>query len=175
MFRKIFNLASLAVEKDKLSNFKILKSLLALGIINCIPFLTFLLFLILAQVMPNFGYIFKICLNIFTYFFYFATSLSIAAIAKWQDRNIIVAILKSIKIFFKNIGKVVPVFFIFFIFASLIVFLICATLYAFAIYFNYIDENLANAIHTVVNAYSLYVITGLYIGAQAKFLEGYNE
>ena len=125
--------------------------------------------------MPNLGYFFKISLNIFTYLFYFAMSLSIAAIAKWQDKNIFVAILKSVKLFFKKIGVVIPIFFLFFLIASLIVFLICALLYTIAIYFNYISENLVNAIHAVVNVYSLYIIAGLYIGAQAKILESCNE
>ena len=47
-----------------------------------------LLFYSLAQFVPALGYFFKISLNIFTYLFYFAMSLSIAAIAKWQDKNI---------------------------------------------------------------------------------------
>ncbi|MBR3604466.1 MAG: hypothetical protein IKL52_00380 [Candidatus Gastranaerophilales bacterium] len=175
MFKKVFKLASLSVQKEKLSNTKIIKSLVILGILNCIPFLAFLLFYSLAQFVPTLGYFFKISLNIFTYLFYFAMSLSIAAIAKWQDKNIFVAILKSVKLFFKKIGVVIPIFFLFFLIASLIVFLICALLYTIAIYFNYISENLVNAIHAVVNVYSLYIIAGLYIGAQAKILESCNE
>lgn len=175
MFKKVFKLVTKGLNKEKLTNSKIIKALLILGLFNCIPFLIFLLFYFLAQIAPNLGYFFRICLNLFTYMFYFAMSLSIAAIAKWQDKNVVVAILKSVKIFFKKIGIVVPVFFLFFVIASAIVFLICALLYTIAIYFNYISENLVNSIHAIVNVYSLYIIAGLYIGAQIKLLESYDE
>ena len=175
MFKKVFKLATKGLNKEKLSTSKIIKSLLILGAFNCIPFLIFLLFYYLAQAIPGSGYFFRICLNLFTYIFYFAMSLSIAAIAKWQDKNIVAAILKSVKLFFKKIGIVIPVFFLFFVIASAVVFLICAGLYTIAIYFNYISENLVNSIHAIVNVYSLYVIAGLYIGAQIKLLESYDE
>lgn len=175
MFKKVFKLATKGLNKEKLPASRIIKALLILGIFNCVPFLAFLFFYSLAQFVPNLGYISKVCLNLFTYMFYFAMSLSIAAIAKWQDKNVVIAILKSIKLFFKKLGVVVPVFFIFFVIASAIVFLICALLYTIAIYFNYISEILVNSIHAVVNVYSLYIIAGLYIGAQVKILESYDD
>lgn len=175
MFKKVFDLASLGVEKDKLSNFKIVKALLILGVVNCIPFLAFLLFYLLAQVVPVLGQTLVVALKIFTYFFYFATSLSLVAIVKWQDKNVIVAVLKSVKFFFKKLGTVIPVMFFFFVIASLLVFLICTSIYAVAIYFKFINESFIDATQAIVNVYSLYIVAGMYIGAQIKLLEGSDE
>ena len=117
----------------------------------------------------------KTLLNISTYIFYFAMCLSISSIVLWQDRNVFVAIAKSIKMFFKKILYTVPVFLVLFLIASLVTFAICSIIYAVAIKMQVININLINSVHAIVNLYSLYVFAGLYIGAQVKILEGKNE
>jgi hypothetical protein len=103
-------------------------------------------------------------------------SLSLVSFVKWQDKNVFVAIFKSIKFFFKKLKITIPVFLTFFLLASIIVFGTTALAYALYLYiFNAPNENFVSALHAVANLYSLYVFAGLYVGAQVKIIEGANE
>lgn len=175
MFKKVFNLASLALKKENINNSRIIKSLLTLGIFNCIPFFMLLIFYNLALAFPNTGIALKIILSIFTFIFYLSMSLSIVSISKWQNKNIFVAIFRGIKTFFKKIHLTLPIFLIVFAFGTIISYLICTLIYAILIYSNFINENIVNTIHAIVNVYSLYIICNFYIGLQANVLEGENE
>ena len=175
MFKKVFNLASFGLEKENISNFRILKALLLLGLLNCIPFLMLLILYSIAQIIPDYGIYLKIFLNIFTFFYYFAMSLSIASIVLYRNKNVFISILKGLKIFFKKILLTLPIFALIFLLAAIISYLSSTLLYAIFIYFNYLNENLVNSIHAIMNVYSLYVICGLYIGSQVAFLKGENE
>ena len=175
MFKKVFNFASFGLEKENISNQRIIKSLLILGLLNCIPFLMLITLFSLAQIIPALGAYLKIFLNIFTFLFYFAMSLSIASIVLYRNKNVFISILKGLKIFFKKILLTLPIFALIFLLAAIISYLSSTLLYAIFIYFNYLNENLVNSIHAIMNVYSLYVICGLYIGSQVAFLKGENE
>lgn len=175
MYKKVFNLAALGLNKEKITNARIIKALLSLGILNCTPLLAFLICYSAALLIPNSAGIMKIVLNIFTYVFYFAMCLSVSSVVFWQDKNVFVAILKSVKVFFKKILYSVPIFSVLYLVATLVLFLFCSIIYTIAIKFGFINENLINSVHAVVNLYSLYVFAGFYIGAQVKLLEGNND
>lgn len=175
MFKKVFNLASFGLEKEKIKNSRIIKSLLVFGLLNCIPFLTLIVLYSLSQFILNSDIFLKIFLNIFTYFFYFSMSLSVASIVLWQDKNIFCAIFKGLKVFFKKILLIIPVILVVYLFAGIISYLGSTLLYAIFIYFNYLNENLVNSIHAIINVYSLYVICGFYIGYQVAILRGEND
>lgn len=175
MFKKVFNLASLGLGKEIIKNNRIIKSLLILGILNCTPFLALIVFYSLSQFIPNLDTFLKTFLNVFTYFFYFAMSFSIASIVLWQDESIFFAIFKGLKIFFKKIIFAIPIIALMYLFAAIMSYLGSTILYAILIYFNYLNENLVNSIHAIMNVYSLYVICGLYIGYQVAILRGENE
>lgn len=170
MFKQVFDITSIGFKKEKISYKRILLGLLIIGILNCLPVLLFTLLFALAKVFFNLAIVFKIILNIFSCLFYFALSMSLASIVKWDKDNVIVAIFKSVKVFFKKSGLTILTFAFYFIFARILTFLICTIIYAFALYFNVLDEVLANVIQISVNLYPLYLIAGLYIGSQIKIL-----
>lgn len=175
MFKKVFNFSSFSLGKENISNCRIIKSLLILGLLNCTPFLTLIILYFLSQFIPNSDVFLKIFLNVFTYFFYFMMSFSIVSIVLWQDESIFFAIFKGLKIFFKKIIFAIPIIALMYLFAALISYLGSTLLYSIFIYSNYLNENLVNSIHAIMNVYSLYIICNLYIGFQVAFLKGENE
>ena len=175
MFKKVFKMVSIGLNKDEISNFKLINGLIALGLFNCTPIIVLCILYYLALVFPQFEQIFKIILNFFTFVFYFAMSLSISSIVKWQEKNVFIAILKSLKVFFKKFKYVVIVFFIIFSLATIISYVICTLIYAFGLYFNLLNMAMVNAIHAIVNICSLYVISTFYIGSQTAILKDENE
>lgn len=174
MYKKIFKITTNALQKPKLSHSKIIKSLILLGIFNSIPLLAFICCFYIVQFIPQSAQYIKICLNFFTYMFYFGMSLSIAAIANYQDKNAFFAILNSFKIFFKKLKYVIPVFSIFFLLSAIITFFFCTVLYAIAISYNFYFGDLASTIQVVMSAYSLHLIAGLSIGAQIAIIKDYS-
>lgn len=175
MFKKVFDVASVGFKNEKISYLRTLYALLVTGVLNCLPLLVFILMFELAKLAPSATIVFKSLLNIFSYLFYFALSLSLASISKWNKDNVFVAIWKSIKVFFQKIGLVILTFAIYFILGKILTFIICTIFYAFTLYYNILDTVLVNTIQLVVNLYSLYLITGLYIGSQVKILGIENE
>lgn len=175
MFKQVFNIASIGFKQENISYKRALLALLTIGILNCLPILLFIVMFALAKMFMNLAILFKIILNIFSYLFYFALSMSLASIVKWDKDNVIVAIFKSIKIFFKKIGLTILTFAFYFLFAKFLTFVICTIIYAIALYFNVLNETLANVIQMGVNLYSLYLIAGLYIASQVKILGIENE
>lgn len=175
MFKKVFKLISSNLNKSEITYPKAIRAMLALGIFNCTPLLALVICYSLAQIFPALTIFLKIGLNIFTALFYFAMSLSLASIVLWQDKNVFLAILKSIKTFFKKFAYTIILFAVVFFLATLVSYVFCTILYAFGLYFNFLDDNLVTSIHAIINVYSLYVIFGLYIGAQSSILKGENE
>ena len=171
MYKKIFKIATNEFQKPKLKYPRIIKALILLGIFNSIPFLVFLLFLYITQFMPQSAIFLKIASNFFTYIFYFAMCLSVGTIAYFQEKNEFFALLETFKIFFKKLKYIVPVFFVVFLIAFILMILICATLYAIAIYFGFLTNALISTIQVVVNIYSLHLIVGLSIGAQVSIIK----
>lgn len=175
MYKKVFNLVAVGLEKEEISNGRIAKALILLGVLNCAPLLAFLMCYSIALLVPNSASIMKMVLNIFTYIFYFAMCLSVSSIVFWQDKNVFVAVLKSIKVFFKKVLYSVPIFLVLYAIATAVLFVLCSIIYAIAIKLGFINENLINSVHAIINLYSLYVFAGFYIGAQVNILKGYNE
>lgn len=175
MFKKIFNFASFALEKEEINNARIIKSLLIMGLLNCIPFLMLVILYNIAQLVPDLGIYLKIFLNFFTFLFYFAMSLSIGSIVLLKNKNIFYAIFHGLKTFFKKIHLAIIIFAIIFFLAAVVSYLSCTLIYAICIYFKYLNENLVNSIQAIINVYSLYVICGLYIASQTSLLKGENE
>ncbi len=171
MYKKIFKIATNEFQKPKLKYPRIIKALILLGIFNSIPFLVFLLFLHIAQFVPQIAIFLKIISNFFTYIFYFAMCLSVGTIAYFQEKNEFFALLETFKIFFKKLKYVIPVFFVVFLIAFILMILICAALYAIAIYFGFLTNALINTIQVVVSIYSLHLIVGLSIGAQVSIIK----
>lgn len=175
MFKEVFNIASVGFKKEKITYKRTLLGLLIIGILNCLPVLLFAIMFALAKMFLNLAIVFKIILNIFSYLFYFALSMSLASIIKWDKDNVIVAIFKSIKVFFQKSGLTILTFGFYFVFAKILTFILCTIVYAIALYFNVLDEVLANVIQMAINLYSLYLVAGLYIGSQVKILGNEDE
>ena len=175
MFKEVFNLASKGLLENKPSGFKIIKSLLVLALFNCIPFIVFLICIKIASIVPGSAPVLKPLLSIFTYLFYISMSLSVCGIVFYQKDNIFMAVIKSVKLFFKKISRSFPVFLVIFLAGILLVYIICTIIYSILIYFHFLNENLANSIYATINLYSLYLIAGLYIGAQINIIKEENE
>lgn len=175
MFKKVFKMAADGLETNRISNLKIIKSALALTLFNAIPILVLFICFYIASWFPSLEKILKYIPNIFATIFYFVMSLSIVGIVKWQNKNIFVAILKSLKVFFIKIKYTLPLFLIIFLIAGFITWASCAIIYAIFMYFSLLTYELIEAIHTIINVCSLYVISGIYIGTQVLLLKGENE
>lgn len=175
MYRLVFDLASFAFDKEKLSNKKIIFSLLTLGLLNLIPFIVFQILIAIALNVPNSAQILSIVSSVFSIIFYFLLCLSIASIVFWQDKKNIIAILKSIKVVFKKTHYALPLFSIIFIIASLILFLIMTAVTLINFYTNIFTNSTMNTIQTVANVYTLYLISGFYIGIQSEILKSSNQ
>lgn len=175
MFKKVFELAALGLKKDEISNLKIIKSAIVLTLFNLIPIAVLFICFYLSSWIPSLEKFIKYIPNIFAAIFYFVMSLSVASIVKWQNKNVFLAVLKSLKVFFKKIIYSLPLFLVIFICAGIITWLFCTILFAIFMYFNVLTYSLIDAIHTIINTCSLYIISGFYIGAQVKLLEGENE
>lgn len=175
MYKKIFKIATNEFQKPKLKYLRIIKGLILLGIFNSVPFLVFLLCLNIAQLAPWSAVYLKIFSNFFTYIFYFAMCLSVGAIAYYQEKNEFLAIVESFKIFFKKLKYIIPVFFVVFLLAFVLMFLICAILYGIAIYNGFLFKDLVSTIQVVVSIYSLHLIVGLSIGAQVSIIKNAEQ
>ena len=175
LYKNVFNMASFNLGKENLSNKKIIKSLLILGLFNLSPILVFVFCYGLAQFILKLILFLNISLNVFTGLFYLAMSLSIVSICKWNDINSIIAVVKSLKIFFKKFNFTAPLFIIMFALRALITYIICVILYAILLKIGILNENLVVSIQTMVNVYSLYIISGFYIGAQVSILKRIEE
>ena len=137
--------------------------------------LFFIICYALASFFPNYTVIFQILMKVLTYLYYISLSLSIAGIAYWNDKNVFVAIFKSIKLFYKKFLLVLPVFMIFYAVFLLLSFLLCVIFYAIGLYFNFLTEQLKNAFDAVINIYALFIIINLYLGIQIGTIEETNE
>jgi len=175
MFKNVFNIASVGFKKENITHKKALFALLIIGVLNCFPLLFFWIMFSLAKAFPAYTVAFKALLNIFSYLFYFALSLSLASIVKWSEDIPFVSIFKSLKVFLNKVGLVILVFAFYFITAKFLTFIACTIIYAFCLYYRILDGTLMDVIHRVVNLYSLYVIAGLYIGSQVKILGIEND
>ena len=175
LFKKVFNIASSALDKEKISNIRIFKSLLSLGLFNCIPALFVLLCMLAVNFFENLANPLQIASLIFTYIFYLSMSLSITAIVYWQDKSVFSAILKSLNIFFSSIKYSMVIFIFMYGLAALISWVICALFYYVLQHFNFLDNVLISTVSAVVNVYCLYVFATFYIGAQAKIIKDYKE
>jgi len=171
LFKKVFNLASFGLQKENLKNSKIVKSLLTLGFLNCIPFFMLIFCYCLGQYIPTLGMFLKIFLAVFTFVFYISMSLSLTSIVKWQDKNIFCALFKGLKTFFKKIHFSLPLFLLIFGIGALLSWIFCVIAYTILIYAQLLNDDIINTIHAVSNIYSLYVICGLYISFQIAILK----
>ena len=175
MFKLVFNLASLACEKENLSNKKIIFSLLSLGFFNLLPFIVFSILFSIYEIFPQYINLLKNTFIIFTVTYYFLMSLSIASVALWQENKNFLAILKSIKHSFKQILFVVPIFSLIFIIASAILFLILWCVSFVNIYTDFLTQTAVDSIHLVANIYTPYIISGFYIALQSNILKRSNQ
>lgn len=175
MFKKIFKMAADNLEVNRISNLKIIQTALVLTLFNAIPILVLFICFYTSSWFPFLEKYLKYIPNIFATIFYFVMSLSIAGIVKWQNKNIFIAVLKSLKTFFVKIKYTLPIFLIIFLLAGFITWAICAIIYAIFMYFSLLTYSLIDAIHTIINVCSLYAISGIYIGAQVLLLKDENE
>ena len=175
MFKKVFKMVADNLNVDRVSNLKIIKSALVLTLFNLIPLIVLFICFYISSWVPSLEKVLKYIPNIFATIFYFVMSLSIASIVKWQNKNIFCAVLKSLKVFFVKIKYTLPIFLVIFLVAGFITWASCAIIYAIFMYFSLLTYGLIDSIHTIVNVCSLYVISGLYIGAQVLLLKDENE
>ena len=175
MFKEVYKMIADGLNLNKISNMKIIKSALVLTIFNIIPLVVFYICYYIASWIPSSEKVLKYIPGIFAMIFYFVMSLSLASIVKWQNKNVFVAILKSLKTFFVKIKYTLPLFLIIFILAVLITWVICTAIYAIFMFFNLLTYSLIDATHIIVNVCSLYIISGFYIGAQVLLLKDENE
>ena len=175
MFKKVFDLASKALEKEKISNTRVAISLVLLGIVNCVPAIFVGLCLLIANFFEQLIMPLQIVAIFFTYVFYLSTSLSLASIVNWQENIVVCAILKAIKSFFSTIKYSMIVFIFMFGLAFLVSYILNTIIYAIALYYNLLDAALLNSIQTTVNVYCLYIFASFYIGAQAEILKHLNK
>ena len=133
MFKNVYNMASAGFKKENISNLRALSSLLFLGVLNCVPMLFFVIMYYFAKMLPDYGIIFKILLNILSWSFYFSITLSLASVVKWSEKNIFAAIWNGVKVFSKNLGMVILIFSIYFILSKILTFVFCTIIYSIAI------------------------------------------
>ena len=174
MFKKVFEMVADGLEINRISNSKIIKAALVLTLFNLIPILVFFICYYLASLVPSLEKVLKYVVNIFAAIFYFVMSLSLASIVKWQNKNIFIAVLKSLKIFFVKIKYTLPLFLVIFLIAAFITWASCEVIYAIFMYFGLLTCSLINVIYTITNVCSLYVISGVYIGTQVLLLKDEN-
>ena len=171
MFKKIYNCASYFLKKDNLSNFKIIKSILTLGVFNITPFL---LFSIIAKNIP-YNPALNLVLFILTVIFYISMSLSLAGIVFWQEKNSTFAVLNSLKLFFKKFLIAFPVFLLFYITGYLITFVLFVILNTALLLSGYFTNFLGEILYNILIIYPLYFIAPFYIGAQAAIIDKYGN
>ena len=175
MFKKVFKMSADGLNVNRISNFKIIKTALVLTLFNAIPILVLFICFYVSSWVPSIEKVLKYIPNIFATIFYVVMSLSIVSVVKWQNKNIFVAVLKSLKVFFVKIKYTLPLFVLIFLCTGVIAWATCTLIYAILMYFGVLTYSLIDAIHIIVNACSLYVISGFYIGAQVLMLKDENE
>ena len=175
MFKKVFNLASLYLGKDKLTNLAILKDLLVLGLFNIIPMIVFLLVIPLTKYNNSLIIYIQILANIFTVLYYLSLFLSIASLVNNQDKNPFFIVYQSMKTTIKNILKTMPLYILIYITGQILVILICTLCFYIIAKFIPLTQFLLESFHAIVNNLALYLIAPLYIAVQSILIKNLAE
>lgn len=171
MFKKVFNLASCYLEKDKLNNIQIIKSLLILGLFNIIPMIIFLSIVPLAKFNNSIVLYLQIIANIFTVLYYLSLFLSISTLVYHQKENLFYSIFKSMKITIQNFLKTAPLYFFIYILGQISVILICTISFYLIAKFIPLTQFFVESFHAIVNNLALYIIAPLYIAIQSILIK----
>ena len=166
MFKTIFNFVSKNLEKDKLNNLSIIKSLLVLGLFNIVPMFIFFLIISLAIFNSPIIMYLQVIANIFTVLYYLSLFLSVSSIVYYQDKNPFFAVYQSMKITVKNILKTAPLYLFVYILGQISVILICTIVFYVAARFIPLNQFLLESFHAIVNNLGLYLIAPIYLSIQ---------
>ena len=171
MYKKVLSFLALEQNEEEFSCLKTLKALLTLTIFNLIPVLVFILGIFASSFFFNLSKVFMRCVNIFSIVFYISMSLALVEIAR-QKANNFVAVLKSIKFFFKNIFYTLPLFFIVYVLAFVLKFIVLAlVIYVFwHLKVLFVINNL-NFLDSILSVLSIYFYAVLYLGVQLNLVK----
>ena len=170
MFKKVFNLASSFLEKDKLSNFQVIKSLVVLGLFNLVPMIVFFFAIPFVKTNTSMMYV-QIGLQIFTVLYYLSLFLAISSLVYYQDKNPFYAVYLSIIHTIKNILKTMPLYVLVYVIGQISVILICTLCFYIIAKFIPLTQIFVESFHTIVNSLALYLITPFYIGVQSILIK----
>ena len=175
MFKKFFSFLSKELETDEFTYFKTIKALLVFAVFNLIPVLVFIIGILLSKFYPDYTRVLQIIVNIFSIVFYISLSFALVEIAK-QKKNMFLAILNSIKIFFKNFLYTFPVLLIVYFIAFVIKFLIIAILaYVFFSLKAFLLIKSLNFFDSILSVLSIYFFATLYLGVQVNTVRKFEE
>ena len=175
MFKKIFSFLSNEFSGADFSNLKTIKALLVLAFFNLIPFLVFILGYFASKFFPQYTLILQRVVSIFSIIFYVSLSFSMVKISQ-QNKNMFVAVMDSIKLFFKKFLYTFPLILIVYLVAFIFKFIILVLLvYLFSFFKNLFLVQTVEFLDSVLSLYSIYFFATLYLGAQiivAKKFQG---
>ena len=171
MFKKVFNLISNYLEKDKLSNKSILIGLLVLGLFNIVPVIFFLFIISLAKFNNSTIFYMQIIANIFTVLYYLSLFLSLASLVYFQKENPFYSVFQSMKYTFKNILTTAPLYLFIYAIGQIAVILICTFCFYIIAKFIPLTQYLLESFHAIVNNLALYLTAPLYIAVQSILIK----
>ncbi len=174
MFKKMLSFLSNEFNGEDFSNIKTIKALLILGFFNLIPFFVFILGYFASKFFPELTFVLQRIISIFSIIFYISLSFSLVKISQ-QNKNMFVAVLDSIKLFFKKIHYTFPSILIVYLVAYLLKFIILVIfVYVFSYFKNLFLIQTVEFLDSILSLYSIYFFAVLYLGFQVVLLKKFE-